>query len=95
MKRGKPLQGLKPGKAQKETVSDMRCASDGRGLDKKPMVGCNGQYMPTYPLCTINMLMMDQEYHGDKGAMFPKLNKLRVNSQPVFSEAQQVRKHCR
>jgi len=50
MKRDKPSQGLGPEKAKMKTVLDMRCASDGRGLDKKPMVGCNGQYMPTYPL---------------------------------------------
>ena len=52
MKRDKPSQGLGPEKAKMKTVLDMRCASDGRGLDKKPMVGCNGQYMPTYPLYT-------------------------------------------
>jgi len=42
MKRGKPLQGLKPGKAKIKTVSDMKYASNGRGLSKKLMVNCNG-----------------------------------------------------
>jgi len=41
MKRGKPLQGLKPEKVKIKTVSDMRYASDGRGLDKKLTVNCN------------------------------------------------------
>jgi len=42
MKRGKPLQGLGPGKVQIETVLDIRYASNGRGLSKKLMVSCNG-----------------------------------------------------
>ena len=41
MKRGKPLQGLGLEKAQIKTVSDMRYASNGRGLSKKLMVNCN------------------------------------------------------
>jgi len=41
MKRGKPLQGLESGKAQIETVSDMKYASNGRGLSKKLMINCN------------------------------------------------------
>jgi hypothetical protein len=41
MKRGKPLQGLGPEKAQIKTVLDIRYASDGRGLDKKLSVNCN------------------------------------------------------
>ncbi len=42
MKRGKPLQGLESEKTQIKTVSDMRYASNGRGLSKKLMVSCNG-----------------------------------------------------
>ena len=42
MKRGKPSQGLGPEKAKMKTVSDMKYASDGRGLDKKLMTDCNG-----------------------------------------------------
>jgi len=57
MKRGKPSQGLQPGKVKMKTVSDMRYASDGRGLDKKLMTNCNDWYTPTYPLYTINMLI--------------------------------------
>jgi len=41
MKRGKPLQGLGPEKAQIETVLDIRYASNGKGLNKKLMVNCN------------------------------------------------------
>jgi hypothetical protein len=42
MKRGKPLQGLGPEKAQIKTVLDMRYASNGRGCRAKLMVNCNG-----------------------------------------------------
>jgi len=54
MKRGKPLQGLEPEKAQIKTVLDMRYASNGRGSRAKLMVNCNGWYMPTYSLYIVN-----------------------------------------
>jgi len=38
---GFPTQGLEPEKVLTKTVSDMGCASVGRGLDKKLMVNCN------------------------------------------------------
>ena len=41
MKRGKPLQGLEPEKVQIKTASDMKYASNGRGLNKKLMINCN------------------------------------------------------
>ena len=41
MKRGKPMQGLESGKTQNKTVSDMRYASIGRGLNKKLSVNGN------------------------------------------------------
>ena len=42
MKRGKPLQGVEPEKAQIKTVLDIRYASNGRGCRAKLMVNCNG-----------------------------------------------------
>ncbi len=59
MKRGKPSQGLGPEKVKIKTALDIGCASDGRGLNKKLMVGCNGQYTPTCSLYTIEMLIWD------------------------------------
>jgi len=41
MKRGKPLQGLGSGKTRNKTVLDIRYASNGRGLNKKPRINRN------------------------------------------------------
>jgi len=50
MKRGKLLQRLESVKVQIQTALDIRYASKSRGLNKKLMVHCNDEYMPTYSL---------------------------------------------